>query len=140
MKALILTALAAALLVFASSANAATTTVRISNLATPDKLLTASPDGAVGMRVPGAPGQAWTKTGVAPGFVAFGALGQCLTGRTATLVTMEPCVGSRSQMWRTDADGMIFNFAHGGALEAGPQVQLGPVTGFKNQRWIQKAA
>jgi hypothetical protein len=77
---------------------------------------------------------------VAPGFVAFGALGQCLTGRTETLVTMEPCIGSRNQMWRTDADGMIYNRAQGNALEVGPRVQLGPVTGLKNQRWVQKAA
>ena len=140
MKALLLTALATTLLVLvASTANAATTTVRISNLATPDKLLTASPDGAVGMRAPDAPGQVWTKTGVAPGFVALSALGQCLTARTETIVTMEPCVGVRSQMWRTDADGMIFNYT-GGALEVAPHVQLGPVTGLKNQRWVQKAA
>jgi hypothetical protein len=140
MKALLLTALATALLVFASTANAATTTVRISNLATPDKLLTASSSGLVDMRAPGAPGQDWTKRSVAPGFVAFGALGQCLTGRTDTLVTMEPCIGSPSQMWRSDADGMIFNRASGRALEVAPHVQLGPVTGLKNQRWIQKAA
>jgi hypothetical protein len=140
MKALLLAALATALLVLASSANAATTTVRISNLATPDKLLTASSTGTVDMRAPGAPGQVWTKTGVAPGFVSFGALGRCLTGRTETLVTMEPCIGSRTQAWRTDADGMIFNAAYGNALEVGPRVQLAPVTGLKNQRWIQKAA
>jgi hypothetical protein len=140
MKALILTALATALLVFAGTANAQTTTVRIGNLAMPDKLLTASPTGAVGMRAPDAPGQVWTKTGVAPGFVALGALDLCLTARTETAVTMEPCIGVRSQMWRTDADGMIYNRAHGGALEAGARVQLGPVTGLKNQRWVQKAA
>lgn len=140
MKALLLSALAPALLVFASSANAATTDVRIANVATPDKLLTASSTGAVDMRAPGAPGQVWTKRGVAPGFVAFGALGQCLTGRTATLVTMEPCVGAASQMWRADADGMIYNRASGRALEVAPHVQLGPVTGLKNQRWLQKAA
>ena len=35
---------------------------------------------------------------------------------------------------------MIYNAEHGGALEVGPRVQLGPVTGFKNQRWVQKAA
>jgi hypothetical protein len=92
------------------------------------------------MRAPGAPGQAWSKTGVQPGFVALSALGQCLTGRTDTLVTMEPCVGGPAQLWRTDADGMIFNRASGRALEVAPHVQLGPVTGLKNQRWIQKAA
>jgi hypothetical protein len=95
MKALLLSALAAALLVFASSANAATTNVRIGNPVASGKLLTALPSGAVEMRFAGAPGQVWTKSGVAPGFVSLGSLGRCLLERAPRrLVGLEELVHS----------------------------------------------
>jgi hypothetical protein len=146
MKALLLTAMATALLMFAtSSANAATIDVRIGNGITPGKVLTASPSGSVDMRIVGGPGQVWTKTGSAAGFVRFTALGRCLTGRAGTLVTVEPCANVRSQQWRTDADGFIFNRALGLAMEVStspldPGVRLAPFTGQGNQRWLQKPA
>ncbi|WP_028066512.1 RICIN domain-containing protein [Solirubrobacter soli] len=145
MKALLITALATALLVFASTANAATTNVRIANPVASGKLLTALPSGAVEMRFAGGQGQVWAKTGVAPGFVSFASLGRCLTGRSPSLVTVDPCTGSRNQQWRTDSDGFVFNRGLGLALEVGtspiaPGVRLAPFTGLANQRWLQKPA
>ncbi len=138
MKALLITALATALLVFATSANAATTSVRIGNPVAAGKLLTALPSGAVEMRFAGTPAQVWAKTGVAPGFVSFAALGRCLTGRSPSLVTADPCTGSRNQQWRTDADGFVFNRGLGLALELSTAgVRLAPFTGLANQRWVQ---
>jgi hypothetical protein len=133
--------------VLAGSAQAATADVKVGNLATPGRLMSATASGAVMMGPEdGSRAQVWVKSGTTPGFSSYRSAldGRCLTARgtlDAPVVRLQACSGSESQQWRTDADGMVYSRAMGLAMETiGFTVGLGERTGAKNQRWIHKLA
>src|SRR4051812_15448534 len=106
--ALVALALTAALSV-TTSANAATTQVKLRNQATGVKLMTKDASGLVSMKNPGAANQVWTKTDTDSGYATYSIGTGCLTGRGVQgfpVVTVEKCVaGATKQQWRKGVSG-----------------------------------
>jgi Ricin-type beta-trefoil lectin domain len=139
----------ALLLVIAGPANAATSQVKLRNLATGTKLLTKDPSGLVSMKDSGKPNQIWTRTDTSGGYATYSQGTGCLTGRGVQgfpVVTVEKCIpGATKQQWRLGVSKDLQLRLNGLAAEvktttAALQVQMAFFTVKPNQRWTQLPA
>jgi hypothetical protein len=141
--AILLTGLVAVLAI-TSSANAATSQVKLRNQATGSKLLTKDPSGLTSMKPAGGANQVWTKTDTNSGYATYSIGTGCLTGRGlqgAPVVTVEKCVaGAARQEWRKGVSGDLQLRLNGLVAEvntasASNIVRMAFFTVKPNQRW-----
>jgi hypothetical protein len=137
------------LLVAAGPAHAATSNVKLRNLAAGTKLLTRDASGLTSMKNPGAANQIWTKTDTSNGYATYSQGNLCLTGRGLQglpLVTAERCVpGATKQQWRLGVSKDLQLRLNGLAAEvntasAALQVRMALFTVKPQQRWTVLAA
>ena len=133
-----------AVLALAGPANAATSQVKLRNLATSTKLMTKDASSLVSMKNAGAANQIWTKTDTNSGYATYSIGTGCLTGRGlqgAPVVTIERCVaGATRQEWRKGVSGDLQLRLNGLVAEVNTAnatniVRMAFFTVKPNQRW-----
>ena len=133
-----------AVLALAGPANAATSQVKLRNLATGTKLMTKDASSLVSMKNAGAANQIWTKTDTNSGYATYSIGTGCLTGRGLQgfpVVTVEKCIaGATKQQWRRGVSGdrqLRLNglVAEVNTASAANQLRMAFFQVKPNQRW-----
>ena len=133
-----------AVLALAGPANAATSQVKLRNLATGTKLMTKDASSLVSMKNAGAANQIWTKTDTNSGYATYSIGTGCLTGRGLQgfpVVTVEKCIaGATKQQWRKGVSGDLQLRLNGLVAEvntasAANQLRMAFFQVKPNQRW-----
>jgi hypothetical protein len=134
-----------AVLAITSSANAATSQVKLRNQATGTQLLTKDPSSLTSMKPAGSANQIWTKTDTSSGYATYSIGTGCLTGRGLQgfpVVTVEKCVpGATKQQWRKGVSGDLQLRLNGLVAEvntasAAKGIRMAFFQARPNQKWF----